>query len=242
MRYIFKILILGDPGITLRYIPSAIEEEGTDQGTYFEWFIERKILDDFCDLEIVVITDLMAADFDDIIPSVDGIIYFLNPLFSNEFEFFEMVIPIIESVKRDIPTIINFYDPNGIIPINTMTLLEAIWMNFPNMEAFANTPIKEFNQILQSLCLAMVSGENPLNIETAWMRFPVFIKLANMFYEEQNYFYSAQSVKSAAIIAEIYNKEEYFIFCEQAAYLFAKMSLYLEASKILNKADHGLQL
>ena len=101
MRYIFKILILGDPGITLRYIPSAFEEDGTDKETYFEWFVERKVLEDICDLEIVVITDLMSADFDDIIPSVDGIIYFLNPLYADEFEFFEMVIPIIESAKRE---------------------------------------------------------------------------------------------------------------------------------------------
>jgi hypothetical protein len=237
MRYIFKILILGDVGTTLRYTTSAFQEEGTDKGTYFEWYIERKILDDICDLEVVVITDLMSADFDEIMPSVDGIIYFLNPLFADEFEFFEMVIPIIDSVKRDIPTIINFYDPNGILPISTGTLLEAIWLNFPQMEVFTNTPIKKFKQILECLCLSMLSGDPPLNLENAWMRFPVFIKLANMFYEQQNFFYSALAIKQAATVAEIYKKEEFFIFCEQAAFLFAKISLYLEASQILNKAD-----
>jgi hypothetical protein len=83
----------------------------------------------------------------------------------------------------------------------------------------------------------MINGDTPLNIENAWMRFPIFIQMANIYYNNQNYYYAAQAVRKAALIAEIYNKEEYFIISEQAAYLYSKMNLYLEASKILEKVD-----
>ena len=44
-------------------------------------------------------------------------------------------------------------------------------------------------------------------------------------------------MRKAALIAEIYNKEEYYIISEQAAYLYSKVNLYLEASKILENID-----
>jgi len=238
MRYIFKILVLaGEPDKALQYLMNVFQEEGEDRETYYEWFKELKVMDDICDLEVDVITDLFSAEFDEIIPSVDGVIYFLNPLNIQEFDFFEMVIPIMDKVKRDIPTIINFYDYSGILPISTTTLLESIWFNFPNLEAFVNVPPNEFNQILQCLCYAMLTGDTPLNIENAWMRFPIFINMANSYYSEQNYYYSAEAIKKASVIAELYKKEEFYIFCEQAAYLYSKINLYLEASQILKAAD-----
>ena len=238
MRYIFKILVLGgEPDRILKYLMKVFQEEGEDRETFYEWFKELKVLDDICDLEVDIITDLLSADFDEIIPSVDGIIYFLNPLNIQEFDFFEMVIPIIDKAKRDIPTIINFYDHDGILPLSTITLLESIWYTFPNLEAFVNIPPSEFKQILQCLCYSMLMGDAPLNIENAWMRYPIFIKKANQYFSEQNYYYSAESIKQASVIAEIYKKEGFLIFCEQAAYLYSKVSLYLEASKILKAAD-----
>ncbi|MFW9823138.1 MAG: hypothetical protein ACFFE4_09395, partial [Candidatus Thorarchaeota archaeon] len=91
---------------------------------------------------------------------------------------------------------------------------------------------------LQSLCLAMIKGDTPLNIENAWMRFPIFIQMANIYFEEKNYFYAAQAVRKAAQIAEIYQKDDYYIISDQAAYLFSKINLYLEASNILEDIDN----
>ncbi|MHA1677500.1 MAG: hypothetical protein ACTSW3_01830, partial [Promethearchaeota archaeon] len=100
MRYIFKILILGSPEVTPVYVSYAFNEEGEDKGSYIEYYREISVLEDMCDLEIDVITDLINVDYDEIIPIVDGIIYFLNPTNKEEVEFFEMILPIINSVKR----------------------------------------------------------------------------------------------------------------------------------------------
>ena len=236
MHYIFKILILGSPETIHFYTSRAFGEPGEDKETYFEWYKEVKVLEDICDLEIDVITDI-SADLDEIIPVVDGIIYFLNPLIKEEYEVLKMVLPDIFNVKRDIPTIIIFYDQNGILPLSVNELLTEVWVNYPSLEAFANLNPKYFHQALQSLCLAMINGETPLNIENAWMRFPIFIQMANVYFEAQNYYYAAQAVRKAALIAEIYNREDYFIISEQAAFLYSKINLYLEASKILENID-----
>ncbi len=236
MRYIFKVLILGNPETIHFYASSAFGEPGEDNKTYFEWYKEVRVLEDNCDLEIDVITS-ESADLDEIIPIVDGIIYFLNPLEQDEFEILKMVLPDIFSVKRDIPIIIVFYDQNGILPLSVNELLENVWVNYPNLEAFVNLSPNEFHQALQSLCLAMINGDTPLNIENAWMRFPIFIQMANIYFNNKNYYYAAQTIRKAALIAEIYNKEEYYIISEQAAYLFSKINLYLEASKILENID-----
>ncbi len=235
--FYFRTLILGaDPNTIHFYISRAFGEAGEDHETYFKWYKETKVLDDICDLEIDAITSI-SADLDEIIPMVDGIIYFLNPTIQEESELFEMILPDIFSVKRDIPTIIIFYDQNGILPLSINDLLTHIWVNFPSLEAFANLPPKDFHQALQSLCLAMINGDTPLNIENAWMRFPIFIQMANIYFNNKNYYYAAQAIRKTALIADIYNKEEFFIISEQAAYLYSKINLYLEASKILEKVD-----
>lgn len=235
--FYFRTLLLGsDPDTIHFYISRAFGEPGEDKETYVSWYKELNVLDNKCDLEIDALTSF-SANLDEIIPTVDGIVYFLNPTIQEESELFEMILPDIFSVKRDIPTIIMFYDQNGILPISINDLLTHIWVNFPSLEAFVNLPPNDFHQTLQSLCLAMINGDTPLNIENAWMRFPIFIQMANIYFNNKNYFYAAQAIRKAAQIAEIYNKEEFFIISEQAAYLFSKMNLYLEASKILEKVD-----
>ncbi len=236
-RYMFKILVLGDRNIALPYMSTVFGATGETKETYKEWYKEITVLENTCDLEVDVITDLISTNFDEIIPFVDGIIYFLNPLLVEQFEFFELIYPIINSVKRDIPCIIMFYDINGIIPLSVNTLLESVWVNFPNLEAFVNLPPKEFHQVFHCLCSSMIMGDTPLNIENAWLRYPILIKLANFYYDQQNFYNAAQAMRKAEIISEIYNKEDYYILCEQTAYLFARSSSYLEASNILKKVD-----
>jgi tetratricopeptide (TPR) repeat protein len=154
-----------------------------------------------------------------------------------EFEIFELILPIISSLKREIPTIIIFYDQSGILPISANDLLENVWINYPKLEAFVNLSPREFYQALHSLCTAMINGEAPLNIDNAWMRFPLFIQMANVYFNNGNYYNAAQALRKVALIAQIYNKDEYLIASEQAAYLYSKINLYLEASKVLEEID-----
>ena len=237
MRYIFKILILGSPEVTPVYVSYAFNEEGEDKGSYIEYYREISVLEDMCDLEIDVITDLINVDYDEIIPIVDGIIYFLNPTNKEEVEFFEMILPIINSVKRNLPMVVIYFDPKGIIPIPVNELLEDLWMRYPQLEGFVNLRPREFHQAIQCLCMAMIAGDTPLNIENAWMRFPILIKLANNFFKQKQYFYAAQAIRKAALIAEILNREDMYIMSEKAALLYSKANLYLEAAKILQNVD-----
>lgn len=238
MRYVFKILALSsEPSTAISYIAKAFGDVGEDKATYSEWYSEINVLDDICDLELNVITDVLNTDFEETIASIDGIVYFLNPLRKGESDFFEMILPILYSVKRDIPTVIVFYDEMGYLPVAVNNLFDDVWTNYPDLEAFINIFPSEFHQVLQCLCIAMITGDTPLNIENAWMRFPVYIKLANHYFHNQNLFYAAQALKKMALIANIYEKQEYFIYSEQAAYLYAKLNLFLEASNILEDID-----
>ncbi|MHA2281003.1 MAG: hypothetical protein ACXAC5_09135 [Promethearchaeota archaeon] len=236
MPYHLKVLILGDPDTIHFYMSRAFGEPGEDNDTYFEWYREVKVLEDTCDLEIDAITSI-SADLDEILDTVDGIVYFLNPLSKEESELFEMVLPDIFAVKREIPTVLIFYDQNGILPLSVNELLTNVWVTYPSLEAFVNLTPKNFHEALQSLCMAIINGDTPLNIENAWMRFPIFIQMANVYFNNKNYDYAAQAVKKAASIAEIYNKEEHYIILDQTAFLFSKINNYLEASKILENID-----
>jgi hypothetical protein len=234
---VFKVLVMGESESVYEYVVRAFQEAGEDKHFYNEFYKEINALEDICDLEVDVLTDIIYADYDEIIPTVDGIIYLMNPLNIDEFEFFEMSLPIINSVKRNIPIVIIFYDKNGILPFITNKFLESVWLNYPELEAFMNLTPEKFHQALECLCLAMIAGDTPLNFENAWLRFPIFIELANKYFKEQNYYYAAQAMKNAATISEIYNNNEFFIYCEQVAFTFSKINLYLEASKIFNRFD-----
>ncbi|MFX0005412.1 MAG: hypothetical protein ACFFAV_01665 [Candidatus Hermodarchaeota archaeon] len=237
--FFFRTLVIGSNLDDIHYyISRAFGEPGEDKENFISWYKDVKTLDNICDLEIDSLMSV-SADLDEIIQTVDGIIYFINPINQEELELFEMILPDIFSKKnnRAIPTIIVFYDQNGILPITVNDLLTHIWVNFPNLEAFVNLAPENFNQILQCLCLAMINGDTPLNIENAWMRFPIFIQMANVYFNNKNYFYAAQAIRKAAQIADIYNKEELFIISEQAAYLYSKLNLYLQASEMTEKYD-----
>jgi hypothetical protein len=245
MRYIFKVLILSlNSEYLSSYITQSFMEEGEDKESYIEWYKEVNVFEDTCDLEIDTIVDVINADYDELFPSVDGIIYFLNPLIQEEVEFFEMIVPVIKSVKRAIPIIIVYNNGFDLLPLSVNELLENLWIRYPDLEGYANLSPSQFNQALQCLCSSMISGDTPLNIENAWMRFPIFIQLANIYFKIANdeqkpeyYYYAAQAIKKAAIIADIFNKNEYYIICDKAALLYSKVNLYLEASKIIESVD-----
>lgn len=247
MRYIFKILLLGLDGDAISfYALRALGEEGENKGAYLEWYKEENAFEDTCDLEINAITDITNIDFDfeEMLGTVDGVIYFINPMNKEEIEIFDSILHDIRSIKRNIPIILMYYDQRGILPLSVNELLENTWFEYLDIEAFVNLQPSKFRQALQCLCSAIINGEAPLAIENAWMRFPIFIQLANIYFKKaekeskpEYYFYSAQAIKKAAMIADIFNKEEYFIICEQAAFLYSKVNMYLEASKILQNVD-----
>lgn len=237
MRYIFKILVFGEPESTSKYLNTVFGEHGAFKDTYIEWNEEMRVLEDTCELDIDLITDPVNMDYDAHLSMSDGIFYFLNPLDKEELDLFLINISVIQSIKRRIPSVIIFYDNTGYISINVIDLFETVWTNYPEMEAYVNLLPHEFHQAFQCLCLAMINVDTPLNIENAWLRYPYFIKLANQYFQEKKFLEAAKAVKKAATIAEIYNMDEFYIISEKSAYLFSQSELFLEASRILEGID-----
>jgi len=237
MRYIFRILILGNSDLSLPYVSTALNEMGKDKDTYMKWNREIHILENVCELEIDVITSL-TANFDEIIPNVDGILYFMNPLDEEQSELFNIILEIFKKIKRDIPTVLMYNNEDGILSKSTIELLEESWIKYPNFETFINLHPKDFRQALHCLASAMISGDKPLNLENAWLRFPILIMQANFYYNQKNFFEAAKAIKKAAFISNVFNKEEYYIISEQAAYLYSQLNLFLEAAKILDSVNN----
>ena len=235
--YYFKLLILGNPETTNPFTTLAFDEPGKDNGAIIEWYKEIHVFENKCELDLNVITDLINNDMDSIIPTADGIIYFLNPMKKDELDFFEIVLPIINSVKRGIPLVIIYHSNSGIIPISANELLDDLWINHPDLEGFVNLQPGEFHQVLQCLCHAIITGDTPLNIENAWMRYPIFIQLANIYYKNELYEKAARVIRKAAMIADIFNKQNYYIIAEKSALLFSEANLFLEASEIIENID-----
>jgi hypothetical protein len=236
MRYIFRILVLGNSDLSLPYVSTALNEMGKDKETFVKWNRELHVLENICDLEIDVVTS-ETANFDEIIPSVDGILYFMNPLDNQERELFQIILDIFKKIKRDIPTILMYYNEDGILSISITELLEESWIRYPDYETFVNLHPKDFRQALHCLCSAMISGDNPLDLENAWLRFPILIMQANYYYENRNFYEAAKSIKKAAFISNIFEREDYYIISEQAAYLYSQMNLFLEAAQIIEDVN-----
>ncbi|MFX0074778.1 MAG: hypothetical protein ACFE96_05015 [Candidatus Hermodarchaeota archaeon] len=235
MRYIFKILLLGLDGEAISfYAHRAFEEVGETKGAYLEWYKEVNAFEDICDLEIDAIIDITHtdSDFDEMLNIVDGVIYFINPLNKEELEIFDSILHDIRLIKRNIPIIIMYYDQQGILPVSVNKLLEKTWFEYLDIEAFVNLQPREFYQALQCLCVAMISGSAHIQLAN------IFFKKATKEEKSELYFFAAQAIKKAAMIADIFNKEEYYVICEQAAFLYSKVNLYLEASQILQNIDH----
>ncbi|MBD3215982.1 MAG: hypothetical protein GF311_25445 [Candidatus Lokiarchaeota archaeon] len=210
---------------------------GKDKETFVKWNRELHVLENICDLEIDVVTS-ETANFDEIIPSVDGIIYFMNPLDKQERELFQIILDIFKKIKRDIPTILMYYNEDGILSFSTTELLEESWIRFPDYETFVNLHPKDFRQALHCLCSAMISGDNPLDLENAWLRFPILIMQANYYYKNRNFYEAAKSIKKAAFISNIFGREDYYIISEQAAYLYSQLNLFLEAAQIIEDVNN----
>lgn len=235
--YYFKLLILGNPETTNSFVTLAFDNPGNDTGSSIEWYTEINVIENKCELDINLITDFINNDMDNIIPTADGIIYFINPMNKDDQDFFEIVLPIINSVKRGIPLVIIYNDNSGIIPMSINELLDDLWINHPDLEGFVNLSPHEFHQVLQCLCDAIITGDTPLNIENAWMRYPIFIQLANIYYKNQLFEKSARAIRKAAMIADIFNKQNYYIIAEKSALLFSEADFYLEASEIMQNID-----
>ncbi|MBN2156412.1 MAG: hypothetical protein JW776_10240 [Candidatus Lokiarchaeota archaeon] len=233
MRYIFKVLSLGDSNLGLQLIKTGKLNHQFKDHEISRWNRGVNVGTDQAVIDIDVVLS-STVDFDSIIPTSDGILYFLDPNDVQQFELFELIIDIIQKLGRTIPIIVVFYTRSGLIYVPSNFLLEYIWENYL-IEAFVfdfyskNT----FYEVLECLSEAMITGNIPINVETAWMRIPFFMEKINRLLVDERYEDAGNLAEILTNMKKKFSKQDYFINAEQAAWLYYKSGEYLKASTVL---------
>ncbi|MBD3349931.1 MAG: hypothetical protein GF364_00415, partial [Candidatus Lokiarchaeota archaeon] len=236
MRYMFRVLVLGDPLSSVPFIVNGDVEHVSQDYELSRW---SKTLntgyEERCDLEIDVVVS-ESTDYDNLIPTSDGILYFLNPNKLEEFELFEMISDILLELKRQIPIIVIFYDKDGFIKLPSNALVEYIWENYPfDAFVFNKYSKNKLYEILECLCEAMINSTMPINVQTAWLRVPFLIDKINRLVMQEEWRYAAQLTELLSQIRNLFGKTDYYITAEQSAWLYFKTGDFLKASSLLEK-------
>ncbi|TFG14698.1 MAG: hypothetical protein EU535_03070 [Promethearchaeota archaeon] len=237
MRYIFKVLTLGDSNLSLPMIKSGKLTHQFQDHEISRW---SKTLNVGTDQAVIEIDAVLSStiDFDSIIPTSDGILYFLDPNDVQQFELFEMIIEIIQKMGRTIPIILVFYTRKGFLFTPSNFLLEYIWENFL-IEAFVFDLYSKntFYEVLECLSEAMITGNIPINVETTWMRIPYFKDKINRLLKDERYEDAGNLAEILTNMKKKFEKQDYYITAEQASWLYYKSGLYLNASNVLQEVS-----
>ncbi|MHA1730323.1 MAG: hypothetical protein ACTSU5_00180 [Promethearchaeota archaeon] len=243
MRYMFRILALGEENLSIPFIVNSgaqFDEDSTElmEGGAYIYDIELKIGNDNCNLELLVPRS-DTIDYDEVIPTVDGILYYLDPSDEGAFELFKMDIDIVEETGRYIPTVAVFIKRDYFLPIPWNTILESFWREFPKFEAIVYSFGSKKSTLLpiETLSEAMVKTWVPMNAETAWVRFPTFVNLTNEYLESGNLELASTCAAITYSLARHLDLGDLYIYAERAAYLYSKMGDFLKASKIMADVD-----
>ena len=237
MRYMFKILTLGDSKLSLQMIKNGKLIQQFQDHEISRWTKTINVATDQAVIEIdAVLTS--TVDFDNIIPTSDGILYFLDPNNFQQFELFEMIIQIIHKMGRTIPIVVVFFCNTGVIRTPSNYLMEYIWDNYL-MEAFVFDMYSKntFYEVLECLCEAIITGTIPINVETTWMRIPFFMQKINRLMEDERYEDAGNLAEILTNMKKKFAKQDYFMTAEQAAWLYYKAGEYYKASVALQVTE-----
>ena len=202
MRYLFRVLCFGEPIGVLRFIQQAGHvkmDEYTSTDEMQVWDKEVSIEGDTCSIEICVLLK-ENSDFDEIIPTTDGILYFLDPANEIEVETFELIMGILQKLGRMIPVCLILHSSYqfSLIPVNTFA--QRIWWEFDNVDIFTYGPLSGKNREGPILALAdaLINNSMPINYEFIWLRLPLLVKKINALVNKGEYRRAGNNVESIA--------------------------------------------
>ena len=79
MRYMFRLLVLGDHQLSLPFVVNGGVEHVSQDLELSQWNKSVKVDTDQCDVDIdFVLTETENTNFDNLIPTSDGILYYQN--------------------------------------------------------------------------------------------------------------------------------------------------------------------
>ncbi len=230
-------LTLGDSNLSLPIIKSGKLTHQFQDHEISRWSRTLNVGTDQAVIEIDAVLS-STIDFDSIIPTSDGILYFLDPSDIQQFESLKMIIEIIQKMGRTIPIILVFYTRKGFIFTPSNFLLEYIWENYL-IEAFVFDLYSKntFYEVLECLSEAMITGNIPINVETTWMRIPYFKDKINCLLKDERYEDAGNLVEILTNMKKKFEKQDYYITAEQASWLYYKSGLYLDASNVIQEVS-----
>ncbi len=241
MRYLFRVLCFGEPIGVMQFIQGAgnvkIDEFASNEDLQV-FDKELTIENNTANLELCAILK-DNADFDEIIPTTDGILYFLDPSNDMELQTFYLISEILEKLDRIIPVCLVLHSLTKYFSIPVNRFANEIWWKFDYVEVFAYGPAsnKSREDPIITLAEAMMLAAVPINYDYVWMRLPVFIKKTNTLVKAGDYKRAGLNAECVARIAKKFNETNYFIYAEQSAYLFQQVKEYLKAQHVLADVD-----
>ncbi len=241
MRYLFRVLCFGEPVGVIQFIQAAgnvkLDEFASNEDLQV-FDKEITIENNSCNLELCAILK-DNADFDEIIPTTDGILYILDPSNDLELQTFYLITQILEKLDRIIPVCLILHSLTKYFPIPVNKFANEIWWKFDYVETFAYGPNsnKSREDPIRTLAEAMILSAVPINYDYVWLRLPVFIKKTNALVKAGDYRRAGLNAECVARIAKKFNETNYFIYAEQSAYLFQQVKEYLRAQHVLADVD-----
>lgn len=241
MRYLFRVLCFGEPIGVMRFIQAAGDIKLDEFASNEDLQVFTKEItqeNNTCNLELCAILK-DNADFDEIIPTTDGILYFLDPSNDMELQTFYLIMGILEKLDRVIPVCLVLHSLTKYFPVPVNRFANEIWWKYDYVEVFAYGPAsnKSREEPILTLAEAMMLGAVPINYDYIWLRLPVFIKKTNALVKAGNYKRAGLNAECVARTAKKFNETNYFIYAEQSAYLFQQVKEYLKAQHVLADVD-----
>jgi hypothetical protein len=196
------------------------------------WHSQFSYDSDACDVDLIV--PVAAANYDDLIPMADGILYFLNPNSVDQVELFKELINIIQNVRRDIPTVIIFRDRENLIRFSSNQLLEWVWATYP-YEAFISDYGSEIilREILYELVQCIMKGQTMINYDTAWLQIPFLIRSVNNAIAQNDWTGAARLADRLSKIVTRFDLADKYIYSEQTAVLYSQAKNFLAAAEAI---------
>ncbi len=241
MRYLFRVLCFGEPIGVIQFIQAAgnvkLDELASNEDLQV-FDKEIMIENNTANLELCAILK-DNADFDEIIPTTDGILYFLDPSNDLELQTFYIISGILEKLDRIIPVCLILHSVTKYFPVPVNRFANEIWWKFDYVEVFAYGPAssKSREDPIITLAEAMMLSAVPINYDYVWMRLPVFIKKTNTLVKAGDYRRAGLNAECVARIAKKFNETNYFIYAEQSAFLFQQVKEFLKAQHVLADVD-----
>ncbi len=238
MEYLFSLICLGPSHLAIKYLTKGKMSpvESDNKSVKFNAVISSFSVDSNeknnynLEINVPLRSDINEQD----LLSSDGILFFTNPTDEADYTVLKEQFAYISKLSREIPSIVIYYNPDGLITKPTNKILENIWKN-TLYEAFICSKYSEnkIQEILTVLCDAISSNSMILNPEFAWLRIPVLIEKANQLIFKQQYGIAAKYVELLSIIGRKFQMADYLIWIEQAAWLYLQAQEYIRAIDLL---------